>query len=170
MQLSARNKVFIAGIVGAALLIVGFNLLTDDNEASQNAPGLQFPGREQDGVPGTFYLASTGIGLLAASGFISGVWYSALDRVGDTKSTIVHAMMSGAAAGLLIFLAACAMTVVGASSSGLDRAAIALFTGAFDTAPLFVAVLLLLAAFGALGGAATKLALIGLRMINNKKA
>lgn len=149
-------------------MIAGFYLLMADYEASENALDLQFPGREKDGVPGGFYLAFMGVVLLAASGLVTGAFYVALDRAVDMRSCVLHSMASGAAAGLLIFLATCAMTVAGAFEMGLEEAATALFMGAFYMAPFFIVILLLLAAFGALGGTAAKLVLAGLRMINKK--
>lgn len=170
MLLSTRNKVFIAGIVGAVVLIAGFDLLMADYEASESALDLQFPGREKDGVPGGFYLAFMGVVLLAVAGLISGASYAIFDRTADMKPAIVRSTASGAASGLLIFLATCAMTIVNASSAGLEEAAAALFTGAFYMAPFFIAILLLLAAFGALGGAAAKLTMMGLNKIKKDKA
>jgi hypothetical protein len=168
--LSTRNKVFIAGIVGVVILIAGFDRLMADYEASERALDLQFPGREKDGVPGGFYLAFMGVVLLAISGLISGASYVILDRTAGMKPAIVRSIASGAAAGLLIFLATCAMTIVNASSAGLEEAATALFTGAFYMAPFFIIILFLLAAFGALGGVMAKLAVMGLNRIRNNKA
>ncbi len=150
MQLTARNKIFIASIVGAVVLILGFDLLM----AGDMAPGMI----SSAGADAAF----NGIALLGVSGFIGGICYAVLDRSAELKASAINAAASGAAAGLLIFLASCAMVVVNASSGGLASAAVELFTGAFDMAPLLVAALIVLAAFGALGGTAAKLAVMAL--------
>jgi len=77
-------------------------------------------------------------------------------------------MASGAACGLILFIAAYMLCVVNALSVGLADAVAALLMGAFLLAPFFVVAILLLAAFGTLGGIVIEIMLIGWRMINKK--
>lgn len=165
MRLTTRNKVLIAGTVGAVVLIAGFYLLMSDFSASQRALDLQFPGRERDGVPAAFYLVFTSLLLVALSGIASGVCHTVLYGAETMKNTIIHAAASGASAGLLVYLAACGMIVVYAFGSGLVQAVVYLFTAAFDMIPFLIALALFLAVFASLGGAAAKLAMIGLNTI-----
>ena len=170
MHLTTRHKVLIAGIAGAVVLIAGFYLLMSDFSANQRTLDLQFPGREQDGVPAAFYLAFTSILLVVASGIISGVCYAALDRAETVKNTLIRSAASGAVAGLLAYLAACGMIVVYAFGSGPVQAVVYLFTAAFDMVPFLIAIALFLAAFATLGGAAAKLTMMGLNKIKKSKA
>lgn len=146
------------------VLFAGFYFLTGESNAREKAPDLRLPNGK---LPESFYLTVTGLVLLAISGILAGALYVGLARSERVTSNIPLAMAAGATTGLLIFLLTSLATLAGAFDGGPAGAISTMFTGAFDTAPVFILIMLLLALFAAAGATACRLALLAIAKLRS---
>lgn len=151
MRLTARNKAFIAGLLGFALLLAHFVF-------PATLPVL------------TFSYIITHFGVIVLSGLACGVMAGFLLYGEGLAVVAVRSSTAGLAAGLMAMLAYYLMAFYLLANSGLLSAAVSVLSSVIDLSPPFILVILSLALSSAVGGLACKLLSIAVVKLIKRKA
>ncbi|AFC99526.1 hypothetical protein Mtc_0762 [Methanocella conradii HZ254] len=151
MRLTSRNKAFIAGLLGFALLLAHF----------------VFPATFSSL---TFGYMANNFGVIVLSGLACGVVACFLLYGEGLAVVAVRSSAAGLAAGLMAMLAYFALAFYLLANRGLLSAAVSVLSSVIDLSPLFILVILSLALFSAVGGMACKLLSIAVIKLIKRKA
>ena len=151
MRLTSRNKAFIAGLLGFALLLLDFI----------------FPATSSSLTSG--YIANN-FGAIVLSGLVSGVAAGFLMYGEGVAVVAVRSSTAGLAAGLMAMLAYYALAFYLLFNDGLLPAAVSVLSSVIDLSPPFILVILSLALSSAIGGLACKLLSIAVVKLIKREA
>lgn len=163
------GRIFIAGVIGALILSIGFYLILSEFNGQLKLLEEQFPDQGRDMGPGSLFYAFLGIVLFILSAYVTGFFANFFTKniVSDVRaelrgrvgwkdrlaSDIIYSFAAGLIAGILTWLAYSIISAI--NVFGISNLPIVLTTildRFVSTAPFFIIVALAFAIFCIFGG------------------